>query len=109
MDIEVTDPVTLAELPKSASIACLDLEKLQFPLTVRKWQFGDYFFPLGMEQMKKVSDFFIDNKIPVPVKRKTWILSSGKEIVWIMGLRIDNRYRISEKTNHILKLQLYEE
>ena len=108
MDIEVMDRARLKDFPGSEKIACLDLEKLNFPLILRKWQHGDYFFPLGMDQMKKVSDFYIDNKIPVPVKNRTWILTSGKKIVWIVGLRIDNRFRITEETKQILKLHLYE-
>lgn len=108
MDLEIINSETSEDIPANQNIAYLDLEKLNFPLIIRKWQFGDYFFPLGMEQMKKVSDFFINNKIPVPVKNNTWLLTSGKNIVWIMGLRIDNRYKITSKTNQILKLHIYE-
>ncbi len=108
MDIEVLERSELKGFPGSESIANLDLEKLSFPLILRKWQHGDYFIPLGMEQMKKVSDFFIDNKIPVPVKNRTWILTSGTKIVWIVGQRIDNRFRITEKTKQILRLHLYD-
>ncbi len=107
MDIEVLEKSQLADFPDSPNIAVLDLEKINFPLILRKWQHGDYFFPLGMEQMKKVSDFFIDNKVPVPVKDRTWIMTSGKKIVWIMGHRIDNRYRITPDTKTVLKLHLY--
>ncbi len=107
MDIEVVDRLRLKSIPDSENIACLDLEKLNFPLILRRWQHGDYFFPLGMEQMKKVSDFYIDNKIPVPLKKTTWLLTSGKKIVWIVGLRIDNRFKITEATKKILKLHYY--
>lgn len=107
MDIEVLDREELEEFPQSPDIACLDIDRLNFPLTVRKWQHGDYFFPLGMEQMKKLSDFFIDAKVPVPVKNRTWLLCSGKNIIWIIGQRIDNRYKITGKTSRILKLQIY--
>jgi tRNA(Ile)-lysidine synthase len=108
MDIEVMTRADLDSFPESKDIACFDLDKLNFPLVLRRWQHGDYFFPLGMEQMKKVSDFYIDNKIPLPVKNRIWILTSGKKIVWIVGLRIDNRFKITEKTTHILKLHLYD-
>ncbi|MCF8225580.1 MAG: tRNA lysidine(34) synthetase TilS [Bacteroidales bacterium] len=107
LDIEVLKRDELEEIPDSQNIACLDLELLNFPLIIRKWQHGDYFFPLGMEKMKKVSDFFIDNKVPVPVKERTWILTSGRNIVWITGQRIDNRFKVSESTGTILKLHLY--
>lgn len=90
-------------------IAFLDMDTLHFPLTVRKWMHGDYFYPLGMDHIKKVSDFFIDNKIPVPVKKNTWILASGKNIVWIIGLRIDNRYKVTDHTKKVLKLKIYDD
>ena len=93
----------LLPVPRT-DIACLDLEEIMFPLTIRHWQHGDYFFPLGMDQMKKLSDFFVDNKIAVPEKQQTWIMASGKKIVWIMGHRIDHRFRITDQTTRILKL-----
>lgn len=108
MDMEVIDRDLLESLPGSPRIAALDLDQLHFPLIIRKWQHGDYFFPLGMEQMKKISDFFIDTKVPVPEKKRTWILSSGKNIAWIMGHRIDHRFRITEKTRKVLRLELYD-
>lgn len=104
MDVEVIDRRELEEIPSDRRVACLDLDEIQFPLTIRHWTHGDYFYPLGMNQMKKVSDFFVDNKIPVPEKESTWILASGKQIVWIMGHRIDHRYRITEKTTRVLRL-----
>jgi len=104
MDLEVLKRSELPEIPDDPNTACLDYEKIQFPLTIRHWQHGDYFFPLGMNQVKKLSDFFVDNKIPVTQKQQTWIMASGKKIVWIMGQRIDHRFRITEKTTRILRL-----
>ena len=75
-------------------------------LLIRKWQQGDYFQPLGMTGFKKISDFFIDQKIPIHEKENTWILCSGKKIVWIMGHRIDNRFKINDQTNNILKIEI---
>lgn len=105
MDIEVLERSELEKIPDDQNIACLDCDEILFPLTIRHWQHGDYFFPLGMDQSKKLSDFFVDNKIPVPEKQQTWILASGKKIVWIMGHRIDHRFRITEKTTKILILR----
>lgn len=108
MDMEVIDRETVDEFSGSRQVAYLDLDKLNFPLILRKWMHGDYFYPLGMEEMKKVSDFFIDNKIPLPEKKQTWILTSGNKIVWIMGLRIDHRFRVTDQTSRVFRLQLYD-
>lgn len=106
LDMELMDREELGKIPKSASSACLDLDKLDFPLIVRRWQHGDHFCPLGMDQLKKLSDFFVDEKVPVPEKQKIWILASGRKIVWVMGLRIDHRFRITDSTSRVLRLDL---
>lgn len=106
LDLEVIENNEELIIGQQSNTAFIDLDKIKFPLTIRRWQYGDYFFPIGMDQMKKLSDFFIDAKIPVPQKDRTWILCSGKDIVWIMGLRLDNRYKITSKTRKILKLEL---
>ncbi|MEN8227981.1 MAG: tRNA lysidine(34) synthetase TilS [Bacteroidota bacterium] len=105
MDVEVLVRGDMEEIPNDPTIACLDLHEIQFPLTIRHWSHGDYFFPLGMNQIKKLSDYFVDNKIPIPEKERTWILASGKKIVWIMGHRIDHRFRITDKTTKVLRLR----
>lgn len=106
MDVEVVEKSELKEIPPDPDIACLDMDLIQFPLTIRRWLHGDYFYPLGMEQMKKLSDFFVDNKVPLPEKDRTWILASGRKIVWIVGLRIDHRFRITENTKRVLMLKV---
>ena len=114
-DIELFAPLDLSiekiqakgfEIIKKNTVACLDLEKVEFPLMIRKWQQGDYFQPLGMNGFKKVSDFFIDQKIPIHEKENTWLLCSGKNIVWIIGHRIDNRFKVTSKTQKILKIEM---
>jgi len=107
MDMDVIDREELGPIPADPHIACLDLDEVQFPLTIRHWKPGDYFYPLGMNQMKKLSDYFVDNKIPVPEKNSTWLLASGKKIVWIMGQRIDHRFRITPDTKRVLLLRLH--
>lgn len=106
MDVEVVDRNELKRIPHERNIACLDFDEISFPLTIRHWKHGDYFFPLGMNQIKKLSDFFVDEKVPVPLKERTWILATGKKIVWIMGQRIDNRFKIKENTTKVLILRL---
>lgn len=87
------------ELPMGkASIACLDMDKLEFPLKLRRWEKGDWFVPLGLKGKKKLSDFFIDQKVSLADKEKTWLLISGNDIAWVIGKRIDNRFRITSKT-----------
>ena len=86
--------------------ACLDAECLTFPLTIRKWQKGDYFYPLGMKQKKKLSDFFINNKFSRTQKEKTWLLCSGNNICWVIGHRIDERYKVTTSTKRILLAEL---
>ena len=92
------------EIPDNANIAFLDYRLINFPLIIRKWQQGDYFQPLGMKDTKKVSDFFIDKKLSIIEKEKTWILASGDKIVWIIGKRIDNRFKITSDTKKILEI-----
>ena len=91
---------------KSKKIAALDYDKLTFPLTLRKWESGDFIYPLGLKGKKKMSDFFIDNKFSQFEKEKTWLLLSGDQIIWIIGHRIDDRFKIKEKTKNIYIIQL---
>jgi tRNA(Ile)-lysidine synthase len=91
---------------KSPETACIDMEKIEFPLLIRKWKQGDYFCPLGMTGYKKLSDFLIDEKIPLHLKENTWVLCSGQDIVWVMGHRIDNRYRITQETKRAMTIKL---
>lgn len=97
------------EMKKSNLIAQLDYDRLIFPLIIRKWNIGDYFMPLGMNNLKKLSDFFIDQKLSIPEKEKTWLLTSGKHIVWVIGMRIDERYKVKEGTEMVLSLELTRE
>lgn len=93
-------------LERSNTIAQLDFDKLHFPLIIRKWQAGDYFMPLGMQNLKKLSDFFIDQKMSIPEKEKTWIMTSGKHIVWVIGQRIDERFKVGKDTEMVVRIKL---
>ena len=93
-------------ISNSDRTAMIDYSKLQFPLILRRWQKGDYFKPLGMNGMKKLSDFFIDEKLSLNEKEKTWILANGEEIVWIVGFRLDDRYKITSATINYLEISL---
>lgn len=84
----------------------IDASMLEFPLILRRWQEGDVFIPYGMNQRKKVSDFFIDNKLSLFEKENTWILVSGNDIVWIVGQRVDNRYAVTSQTINVLEFSI---
>ena len=85
-------------------IAQVDADKLKYPLTVRRWQEGDWFIPYGMSGRKKVSDYLIDHKVPLPEKARQFVLLSGDEIVWLVGRRIDDRYRLTAETENVLRI-----
>jgi len=89
------------DIPNDREVAAFDFDKLEFPLTIRRWKQGDSFIPLGMEQHKKLSDFFIDEKFSLPEKERTWVLCSGNEIAWIIGHRIANPFKITSDTKQI--------
>ena len=105
LSVEKTDAASLS-LNKSSHAAYIDLEKIEFPLLIRKWKQGDYFCPLGMTGFKKVSDFLIDMKMPLHLKENTWVLCSGPDIVWVIGQRLDNRFRITSGTKQVIVIEL---
>ncbi|MBA3987041.1 MAG: tRNA lysidine(34) synthetase TilS, partial [Flavobacteriales bacterium] len=87
-----------------ANTIFVDAEKLQFPLTIRKWEDGDAFYPFGMQGKKKLSKFFKDEKLSLFSKEKIWLLCSDKQIVWVIGLRADNRFKITSETTQVVKI-----
>ncbi|MCX7954458.1 MAG: tRNA lysidine(34) synthetase TilS [Bacteroidales bacterium] len=93
-------------LKKDKNFAYLDYSKLKFPLTIRKWEKGDRFIPLGMKNFKKLSDFFTDIKLNNAQKENIWLLCSGNDIVWVIGHRIDDRYKVADSTENILCIEL---
>lgn len=95
-------------LSTNENSACFSKDKIVFPLLLRKYKKGDYFYPLGMQKKKKLSKFFIDNKLSLPDKEQVWVLESGKRIIWVVGMRIDDRYKVTDKTKEVLKINLIE-
>lgn len=92
---------------RDPAVACLDARLCEFPLAIRKWSPGEYFQPLGMTGFKKISDFFVDEKLSLPEKEQTWILYSGNKVVWIIGYRIDHRFRITAETKEVLVIKYH--
>jgi tRNA(Ile)-lysidine synthase len=93
------------DIRRNAALAQLDAEKLHFPLILRAWKQGDRFLPLGMTGMKKVSDFLIDEKVPLPEKQEILVLCSGDEICWVVGMRIDDRFKLSAETQKVFEIE----
>ena len=94
-------------IDKSPNVAQLDFNKLKFPLTLRRWRHGDRFHPLGMKGSKLLSDFFVDQKFTEWQKRNVWLLiSANGDILWVLGHRIDDRFKVTESTKTIFLCRL---
>ena len=88
------------------TIEFIDFDKIKYPLSIRSFHPGDRFVPLGMKVEKKIKDYFIDQHIPVYKKDQIPLLVSGNRIVWIMGHRMDDRFKVTGHTKNVLKVQL---
>ncbi|MFZ6012093.1 MAG: tRNA lysidine(34) synthetase TilS [Bacteroidota bacterium] len=93
------------KLAKDPAIAQLDHDKIRFPLVWRSWKEGDAFVPLGMDRHKKLSDFFIDKKLPLPDKKKITVIESNGEIVWVVGHRISEQFKVDDATRKVLVIR----
>ena len=95
-------------IPVSSDVAWLDARYVVFPLLLRPWRPGDYFYPLGLRKKKKIARFLIDQKRSLTEKENIWVLESNKKIVWIVGMRIDDRAKITHKTQQIFAIRFTE-
>ena len=91
----------------SPNILWVDAQRLTFPLVIRPWQEGDWFIPLGMKGKNKISDFLVDTKVPLHQKKTTFLLCSGNNIVWIIGQRTDDRFKITQASKQLLKIEIF--
>ena len=92
--------------PGDASVAWLDARQIVFPLILRPWRAGDYFYPLGMRKKKKLARFFIDQRLSLNQKEKVRVLEMDRKIIWVVGHRIDDRFKVTAATREALKISL---
>jgi tRNA(Ile)-lysidine synthase len=104
---EHTDIDNVSEYQLPSDVALIDEAKLQYPLHLRRWREGDTFIPFGMAGRKKVGDYLTDHKVPIVERKRQFVLVSGEDIVWVVGRRTDERYRIGANTESILKITKY--
>jgi tRNA(Ile)-lysidine synthase len=95
-----------AVIPADPNTAYIAFDKIEFPLILRTWRTGDYFYPLGMGmKKKKLSKFFIDQKVPLHEKEHISVLECGKRIVWVTGMRLDERFKVKDDTTEVLVIK----
>lgn len=103
LHVSETSSRTLPAIPQHVF---LNADELKFPLLLRPWKQSDYFYPLGMKKKKKLARFLIDLKLSKTEKERVWVLESDKRIAWVMGYRIDDRFRIDDRTKSVLSLRI---
>lgn len=106
---ELISKEALDEIPRDRNVLCVDADKLEFPLTLRHWKKGDRFQPFGMKGMKKLSDYLTDEKVPLHQKEQALVVCSGDAVVWVVGFRPDDRFKVDENTKMVYLAELNEE
>lgn len=112
---EIQKPISLSfdlltnneiSFKENSKIEHIDFDKLSFPIKVRKWKNGDKMKPLGMNGQKKISDILVDYKVPLIEKEACWVLESKQKVVWLVGYKVSDEFKVDAKTQQVLKMQL---
>ncbi len=108
LPINLTISVVSAPIEIMATLnkVYLSADKVQGKLKLRKWKEGDWFVPFGMKGKQKLSDYFINNKFSLEEKESTWLLCDNEKVVWIVGYRSDERYRVDSSTKNIYIIEI---
>lgn len=106
LHLETLRDLRFIRIPKEKSVAMFDYDLLKFPLELRHWKPGDVFSPFGLHGKQKLSDFFTNQKYSIIDKERQWLLCSGDDIIWVVGERISDKYKITNKTKTIYKVEI---
>lgn len=100
-------PNEIVQLNSNPHVAQLDARHIAYPLLLRRWKAGDYFYPLGLGKKKKIARFLMDLKLSLPQKETVWVLESAGRIIWVVGYRLDDRFKLTTNTNNVLTITLH--
>lgn len=108
LQFELMQRSSISSFQTELNVALVDGNRIDpSELKLRKWKEADRFKPLGMKNWKKLSDFFIDEKLSILEKEKSWLLTLGNEVVWVVGMRLDDRFKVTSKTQKVLKISVF--
>lgn len=106
IDVKILTNGEVDSLKKEKKIAYLNADNVNYPMVLRRWEKGDRFKPFGMKNSKKISDFFIDDKLSLKEKENVWLLTQKNQIIWVVGYRINDDFKITPSTKNVLRLEI---
>ena len=105
--LELIEQKRMEKIDKNKNIGLFDLSNINFPLTLRKWEYGDFMKPLGTNGKKKISDILIDKKVSIVEKENIYVILSNNEIIWLIGYCISDKYKLNSITQNVLKITYF--